>query len=396
MAGAVLPLIREFLALKRAQGTRVEQEVYAGLDLGAFVTRLLSRRPLTFYGGQDTYLLRDGTRGSGGFERIGSGSERWPLVLSELLSYDEMSIAALIGVSVPTHFINAGQRGNASAPGPAGSYEARGVYVGLVGARFERPERMESQHLVLTPTRSIAARGYGPDADPENVATGLLRAWARFYGREHLPSYVEASADSSGRYLRLGRAALLDTELYAHRLRAVLEVFFREADRRGREAGRGVYAHVVGLGLGVWQIHPRQGELFVAVCGAILRDRALPHLRDVDFSWFGKLSSCAGVRSGETLSAGETEVRIHFSERDPAARLTGPDAGKLLVAMYAWDGNSFPGNEYWEGLLTASGDPAAACCSTIPELQNPDVNPRVSGPAALVFADDGTEHPLGA
>ena len=42
--------------------------------------------------------------------------------------------------------------------------------------------------------------------------------------------------------------------------------------------------------------------------------------------------------------------------------------------MFAWDGNSYIGNEYWQGALTDSGDPAAACCSFIPELMNPEVN----------------------
>ena len=380
-----LSLIEDFLASLREVGTPLERALYADMSSQAFITRLLHRRPLAFLTSADSYLLRDGTQGHGGFETIGTVDERAPLQLAELLSYDEMAVAALIGVSVPTHFINAGGRRNKGKPGKPGTFVERGVYVGLVGARFERAERMEWQQLLVTSDQNTRAKGYGRDADPDQRSTRLRRAWARCLGRPHLPTHTEASTDASGRYLELRRTRRFDAELYRRRMRLSIEPFLRDADARAAAEGRRAYVQVVGLGLGVWRIHPRQEALMVELYAKLLRELALPHIADLDFSWFGDSSSCGGVRNGQVFETEQHAIRIHFSRRDPAAALSPGDADKLVVAMYAWDGNSFPGNEYWGGSLSASGDPAAACCSTIPELQNPDVNPRVAGEHAKVY-----------
>ena len=68
------------------------------------------------------------------------------------------------------------------------------------------------------------------------------------------------------------------------------------------------------------------------------------------------------------------EITIQAGRRAPADELYAPFRKCLLVAMYAWDSNSFPGNEYYFGQLSASGDPAAASCSTIPFVQNAEIN----------------------
>lgn len=109
-ANGTLPLVHEasvramqkFLKAKRTAGSDIEKKVYRGMTLCQFVTRLLSKRPLAFLGSevrslgctldptageylrrppwclltplslQDSYLLKTGERGRGGFEIIGT------------------------------------------------------------------------------------------------------------------------------------------------------------------------------------------------------------------------------------------------------------------------------------------------------------------------------------
>lgn len=124
------------------------------------------------------------------------------------------------------------------------------------------------------------------------------------------------------------------------------ELFLREADARASKTGTTALCRVVGLGLGVWAVDQSQARELVDAYGSVLQKHQFPHISDLHFTWF-RVTDCAGVTDGGILP--NTEVRVHFNRSSPADKLVGEDVGKLLVAQYAWDGGSYPGNEYWLG-----------------------------------------------
>eukprot|EP00937_MAST-01D_sp_MAST-1D-sp2_P005032 g5032.t1 len=97
-------LLLGFLEHKLARGSDAEQICYSRLmrdvgggtvecDVGTYLTRLLTCRPLSFHGKRDQYRLKDGSRGLGGFELVGSDRDavllKGKLALEHLLSFDE-------------------------------------------------------------------------------------------------------------------------------------------------------------------------------------------------------------------------------------------------------------------------------------------------------------------
>jgi hypothetical protein len=230
--------------------------------------------------------------------------------------------------------------------------------------------------MIITPIQNTGANGYGLHPTKRNF---LLTLWEEFYGLT-FASFDEAKADTSGRYLKLPDNNYFDTAVYKKRMAAIIEPFLFDANERAKTHSKKAYVHVVGLGLGAWQKLNAQGTLLAEVYADILSKHSFPFIADIDFSWFPKeVTSIGGVNNNKIFNAGANNIVIHFSKRNPAELLSGPNKGKLLVAQYAWDSNSYPGNEYWLGALSATGDPAAASCSTIPELQNPEINENVAG-----------------
>ena len=322
-------------------------------------------------------MLRDGTIPSSPhseWARNGTAqqSQNRYLTLEEYLSYDEIMLASLLGVSGPSNFINDGSRYNNGIIAAQGSYVPRGIIVGLVGARFEKRERMDSVYILPR-----------TESNPPRQHEELVRVFRTFFIRNSslgAPEEEEQRDDFDG-------------DAYMARMRITVDILLLEANSRAREAGKpGVKAHayIVGLGLGVWQHVREQADYYVSTFVAALHEREFPHIVTLEFAY---INASKSVVEEVTAAAGRQGIRVVFSKRNPAAPLptTGTgEAGKemLLVLSYAWDGNAFPGNEYWQGSLSGSGDPAAACMSTIGELHNPVVNPGFLG-RIKVAGEDG-------
>ncbi|KAJ3115910.1 hypothetical protein HDU96_010856 [Phlyctochytrium bullatum] len=450
-------LLPAYLDHVKDKGTAVEKSVYdkipSAVDL---LKRLMSCRPLAFYGRNDKTRLRNGAtpaKPAKQWLKVGSKSEEKDIHLWAYLSYNEMQLSALVGASVPTVFVNAGARKNHGIPGVPGTFCPYGIYVGLVGPRFNGPKNcMESQYTLVTAEFSTEANGFGRNGIKSNPVEAERLAFLAelFVGascspkvsatapppkkpkttseRPCFPSFSEvakyvAENPESKEYLQLGPREFLNIQVYKNRVALTAQTLFLEADQRAREAndhgaeiwgvrcmdevpakkdGRtelvplvadvpelasapiAARVIVVGFGLGVWKRDASQTEYFLQAFRDVLATTPLPHVGEVVFSWIDDPAVTSLFPDEFVEGAAGKRIRIEFSKGNPADLPTEPlrlpDGSirrRLLVASYAWDGNSLPGNEYWFGQMSGSGDSAAACCSLISELMNVEINPVV-------------------
>ena len=363
-------LCDEFLKLKRKNGSKYEKHIYAtdqSFRWQDLVRRLIAKRPLVFMGGMDHTMLRDGTlihnRPHQEWARNGTSDQANNnyLRLEEYLSYDEIMLGSLIGVSGPSYFINDGNRYNKGVRGKEDSFVDRGIIIGLVGARFERKDRMDS--LYILQNDQTLDPDWPPNQDPDvrYMIGNWLNAASEF---DHLRETVPLGRDK-GVFL---------VDFYKRRIRIAIDTLLLEANARGKEAGKSAHGYVVGLGLGVWQKVPNQADFYISAFTDALQTYNVPHIKTLEFAY---INVSKKISDAVTEEAAKQNIKVIFSKRNPAAPLPEGDTKEntLLVLSYAWDGNAFPGNEYWQGSLCGSGDPAAACMSTIGELHNPIVNP---------------------
>ena len=299
----------------------------------------------------------------------------------------------------PTATINKGHRHNRGIHSRDNDYVINDVYiVGLVGTRMHRLGVMEAQDIRVSPDQNLISDSFY--LGDKNRKPSLGRdVFAKFYNIPRFPLFSDVKPlmnrsvvdklTLKNKYSEFKEEDFFpckyrkdldikekvheyfNKNVYFKRVRVTAETFLIEANDRAQKLGKKAYVHVVGLGLGVWRLVNDQHQWYVDTFGQVLKDLDLEHISDINFSWISVPDCCGEMDEGKIKN-----TKIHISKRDLFDKMKPVDEDKVLVVCWAYDSNSYPGNEYWDGSIQSSGDPQAACSSQVPELHNPLINDK--------------------
>jgi len=390
----VFGFIHDVFLYKQKNGSDLEKGLYANMSFSNFVLRLYKDRPLTNYTPSEKYLLQEKNgNGLNSSDIVGRSDFDTYNTSGRYTTRDERMLAGLIGISSEVSFINPGSRRNEGKAAGKGSFMEEGVYAGLVGACFEQKWSIAYQ-LILRDRLQITDATMKQlwfkllNIDKEESNEIIQNALSENDTRRYVEVYVENQQTGQG------EKCTFDKCIYKRYMELVLRPFFVDGNNRAQKTSQKAYFHIIGLGAGAWGVKNSnrtdscmQDQCIIDVCLKIIEDRDFSDISDLDFSWLnegvynirGKNFEWEGRKSTKFFNEEITlnknkKIRVRISRRDPAELLVGEDKNKFLVAMYAWDHGSLPGNEYWMGNLNMSGDPAAICCSSAAQMHTPHMN----------------------
>ena len=181
----------------------------------------------------------------------------------------------------------------------------------------------------------------------------------------HFPTYEEAASAGSERFLNASKG-LLNIPVFRARYLLQATQFLSECSLRGSEEDwRGSFCHVIESieTEPWWTIDPRQALWMLQSFKQAIQTVPLPNVHVIDFAMFNR-AYCQQVFGCWPAcfldGAAGNQIEVRCDSRNPAQILQGRDTGLRVVYQFAGDSNAYPGNEFWLGELSSSGDPAAA------------------------------------
>jgi hypothetical protein len=363
-------------------------------DKNTYIDRLFKKRPLCFYNPSDDTKCR--------FEKedCKTKTNGFTIPNENYISYEEMAVSALLGLSGPVHFINDGGRDNLCELKFKPAIE--GYLYGLVGARFEKPGEMEWRHIIITQDQNTAANGYGKG----NLGKQKnLQLWASLYGVDSFPSYdaVNATPLDTSKYAKYGNN-YFNIDIYKKRIKFSLLPFLFDVNERCKILGKKARCFVTGLGLGVWikiefdGYKPERNEIkqyYYEAFFELLRDYKFEnidtfatYLMNPDISKFindifkkinvdiSNINKITTVENTWQITLNNNKYKFQAGKINPVVQ--NPGANLVNFVSYAWDSNSYPGNEFYNKSLNGSMDPATMCSCDALYYHNILANPNIT------------------
>lgn len=371
-------------------------KVYDGMSADDLIKRLLFKRPIVFFKGTDDYVLRHlptpklfkgkGTSWYNVAKTLEETVEGLPF-LQEYISYDEMLLSALVGISTPTYFVSDGSLKDPLSS-PVKPYVKEGVLCALIGARLKKESLMEN--------RFVMPKNDSKKKPSDNVHLNDLfwiqKVYAEAFPEGKIPT--QSDIDKNPKlYEKIYRNGA-NVVFLEKRLMFSVVPFLIEACNRGFEHKKQIVASIPGIGAGVWR-----GKLPAAVIHEVIVRGVLKY---IDQNFDQSLKKLSGlylpvvdtkVYSSYVMKKCLNHIRVNQFTNEITLSFEGSDhkltifnkmryvADPLprgfedcfVVASYAFDSNSYPGNNYWVDSFS-SFDPQAMICSLLGQFQNPEVN----------------------
>ncbi|KAG5681139.1 hypothetical protein PVAND_010599 [Polypedilum vanderplanki] len=399
MAKEIWDLLNDFMEFMRnvpeEEGNNYKL-LYEGFTPADLVKRLLFKRPLVFVGPHDHTILR-----FNGEKNVFSSNRAFKVAktldnppdgdgycLREYISYDENLLSSLISMSTPTFYVSDGSISFiGSTEGFKKPHIDQGILCGLVGARNTKYSFMEHRFINIRQERQWTGIHLSDQFWIKNV-------YSEAFPEGFIPT--EANINANKKMYEKIYIDRINVVYLEKRLMLSILPYIKEAAARGKEKMKEVFCSVPPIGGGVWRGNVKAITIHNLIVNGILKffDQkfnyeelkmlkafALPETSlDVYTSFNHSMNIQSIKENADKMSVTVTfkepmnhTIKIFNEIRYVAKPLPVEFEHCLSIAGYAWDGNSYPGNEYWSGDF-GSFDPQAIYCSLLGQFQNPEVN----------------------